>query len=68
MIDLTAPANALADHDALLEAITRAYGDGDAPYGELLFSQALDDGLPWDEACAAAARGIAHRFGQQPHE
>jgi hypothetical protein len=48
-----------------LEAIAQAYAEGDAPLGELLFAQALDEELPWDEVCAAAARGTARRFGER---
>lgn len=43
----------------LLHALTRAYARGDAPLGEYLLGQALDEGLPWDEVCAAAASGSA---------
>lgn len=49
-----------------LDALSDAYAAGDNPLGELLFSRALDDGLPWDQVCAAAARGVAARYGGQP--
>jgi hypothetical protein len=51
---------------AALDAIAEAYAAGDNPIAELLFTQALDLDLPWDDVCAAAARGIARRFGEQP--
>jgi hypothetical protein len=63
MIELTAPADTSVQQLSALDAISRAYADGDAPLGELLLAQALDDGLAWDEVCAAAARGVAHRYG-----
>jgi hypothetical protein len=50
----------------LLHAIAQAYAAGDAPLGERLFLQALDEYLPWDVVCAAAARGVAARYGEQP--
>ena len=76
MIQTTAPAGtsvqtvtAVAPHASkqvapLLDAIAEAYTAGDAPHGERLFAQALDDGLPWDQVCAAAARGVARRYGE----
>jgi hypothetical protein len=54
------------DATDVLDAISEAYAAGDNPLAELLFSRALDDGLPWDQVCAAAARGIAERYGGQP--
>ena len=65
MIQATAPADSMVRAASLLDAIAEAYAIGDAPYGELLFAQALDDGLPWDQVCAAAARGVAQRYGEQ---
>src|SRR5436853_529467 len=53
--------------DPLLDAIAQAYAEGDAPRGEHLLTQALDDDLPWDEVCAAAARGVSVRFGDHGH-
>ena len=70
MIELTVPTET-PHHQASqlqasqLQAIARAYADGDAPSGEHLFTRALDDGLPWDQVCAAAARGVARRYGGQ---
>jgi hypothetical protein len=62
--DVTAPlATPLANPGAQLDAIAQAHADGDAPHAELLFIQALDDGLPWDQVCTAAARGITQRYG-----
>ena len=48
----------------MLNAIAEAYAAGDSPRGEHLLVRALDDDLPWDEVCAAAARGVARRFGE----
>lgn len=62
MFERTAPVHLLTDWSARLDAITRAYDEGDAPYGERLFTQALDDGVPWDQTCAAVARGIARHY------
>jgi hypothetical protein len=64
MIEATAPNSAVLRSAPLLDAIAEAYTAGDAPYGEHLFTQALDDGLPWDQVCAAAARGVARRYGE----
>jgi hypothetical protein len=64
MIEATAPIDTAAREVTILDAIASAYTAGDAPRGERLFSQALDDGLPWDQVCAAAARGFARRFGE----
>jgi hypothetical protein len=49
-----------------LDALTDAYAVGDVPRGEQLLFDALDDDLPWDQVCAAVARGVAQRFGEQP--
>ena len=38
------------------------YARGDAVRGESLLEQALDLDLPWDEVCAAAARGVARHY------
>jgi hypothetical protein len=54
------------DSRSALDAIFEAYAAGDNLIAEMLFTQALDDGLPWDDVCAAAARGIARRYGEQP--
>lgn len=56
----------LTDARASLDAIAEAYAAGDTPIAERLLTLALDDDLPWDDVCAAAARGIARRFGEQP--
>ena len=50
----------------LLHAITEAYAAGNAALGERLFLKALNEQLPWDVACAAAARGIAARRDGPP--
>jgi hypothetical protein len=63
MIEATAPVHMLAQTSSVLDAIAEAYTAGDAPHGERLLAQALDDGLPWDQVCAAAARGVAQRYG-----
>jgi hypothetical protein len=63
MIEATAPIDSTLHASSALDAIAEAYAAGDAPYGEHLFTQALDDGLPWDQVCAAAARGVALRYG-----
>ena len=47
---------------ALLDELTDAYAMGDAPLGELLLLEALDQGLPWDEVATAAARGTTRRY------
>ena len=65
MIDATAPVDRSALAVSVLDAIADAYTTGDAPHGERLFTQALDDGLPWDHVCAAAARGVARRYGER---
>lgn len=76
MIEATAPTHPLVriatDSAAtfvrtttVLDAIADAYTIGDAPHAEHLFAQALDDGLPWDQVCAAAARGVAQHFGER---
>ena len=57
---------AVPDTSSALDAIGEAYAAGDNPLAELLFAQALDGGLPWDDVCAAAARGVARRYGEQP--
>jgi hypothetical protein len=57
---------AVPDTTSKLDAIAQAYAAGDNPLAELLFTRALDDGLPWDEVCTAAARGVSRRFGEQP--
>ena len=49
----------------LLNALTAAYAAGDAPRGEQLLLKALDEQLPWDVVCAAAARGVAEHHGEQ---
>jgi hypothetical protein len=62
MIEITA----VPDTAAALDAIAEAFAAGDNPLAEHIFAQALDDGLPWDDVCAAAARGVARRYGAQP--
>jgi hypothetical protein len=59
----TAPATA-STLEVTLEAIADAFAAGDNPLGEILLGRALDDDLPWDDVCAAAARGVAERFGE----
>jgi hypothetical protein len=54
-----------ADPRTLLHDLTEAYAAGDVVLGELLFVQALDGDLPWDEVCSAAACGVARHFGEQ---
>lgn len=65
MIDATLPIAPSAPALTALDAIAAAFTAGDAPHGERLFVQALDDGLPWDQVCAAAARGVARRYGER---
>ncbi|MGE3268155.1 MAG: hypothetical protein AB7P40_05370 [Chloroflexota bacterium] len=43
-----------------LNAVTQAYAHGEMARAEHLFLEALDAGLPWDDVCTAAARGMAH--------
>ena len=63
MIELAAPASTpLVTTTASLDDITQAYAAGDPLAGEELLTRALDLGLPWDQVCAAAARGIAQRY------
>jgi hypothetical protein len=57
---------AVPDTASTLDAIAEAYASGDNPVAELLFTQALDDNLPWDDVCAAAARGVARRYAERP--
>lgn len=49
----------------LLHTLCEAYAAGDSPLGELLLLEALDEQLPWDMVCAAAARGIAAHRAEQ---
>jgi hypothetical protein len=63
VLEMTAPPATPATHD-LLDAIVEAYAAGDAPLAERYFQQALDNDLPWTDACAAAARGIARCYGE----
>ena len=65
MIDATTSIDRSTQAVTVLDAIADAYTTGDAPHGEHLFTQALDDGLPWDQVCAAAARGVARRYGER---
>ena len=60
MIQMTAP----AESAPLLDAIAEAYAAGDSPRGEQLLARALDHDLPWNDVCAAAARGVARHFGE----
>ncbi len=53
----------LVEPRTLLDELTDAYAVGDAPLGEHLLLEALDQGLPWDEVATAAARGMALRYG-----
>jgi hypothetical protein len=63
MIEIQIPASsAVTDTASPLDAITQAYANGAAQKGELLLTQALDLGLPWDQVCSAAARGIAQQY------
>jgi hypothetical protein len=62
MIEATAPPETATQTVTALDAIAEAYAFGDLPHGEHLLTQALDDGLPWDQVCAAAARGVAQRY------
>jgi hypothetical protein len=64
MIEIAAHTHSEPQHRSSLDALARAYASGDAPLGELLIAQALDQGLPWDQVCAAAARGTAQRYGE----
>lgn len=52
-----------AETHALLDELTDAYAGGDAPLGELLLLEALDQGLAWDKVTTAAAHGTARRYG-----
>jgi hypothetical protein len=64
MIEIAVHPDVNVHHATSLDAIARAYAQGEAPLGEHLLAQALDDGLPWDQVCAAAARGTAQRYGE----
>jgi hypothetical protein len=64
MIQIAAAPAAL-DATSVLESLADAYAAGDNPLGEHLLGKALDDDLPWDQVCAAAARGIARRHAEQ---
>ncbi len=65
----TAPTVGIADATVplptLLHALTSTYAAGDAPLGEQLLLQALDEQLPWDMVCTAAAQGIAAHRAEQ---
>jgi hypothetical protein len=54
-----------ADPCTLLQELETTYAAGDVRRAESLFMQALEEDLPWDEVCSAAARGIAQHFGEQ---
>jgi hypothetical protein len=66
MLELTATATTATTVQIVsaLDAIADAYAAGDPAHGERLLSRALDDDLPWDQVCAAAARGIARRYDE----
>jgi hypothetical protein len=64
MLELTAPTAPTVQIISELDAIADAYAAGDPAHGERLLSRALDDDLPCDQVCAAAARGIARRYGE----
>jgi hypothetical protein len=49
---------------ALLDRMVNALAAGDSALGEALLAEALDAGVPWDEATAAAARGVSRRYGR----
>ena len=55
--------DALVETRSLLDELTDAYAAGDAPLGELLLLDALDQGVPWDAVATSAARGMAVRHG-----
>jgi len=46
----------------VLSALTDAYARGETARGESLFEQALDQELPWDQVCAAAASGVSRHY------
>jgi hypothetical protein len=56
---------AVPETTSALDAIADAFAAGDNPLGEHLLTQALDDDLPWDQVCAAAARGVTRRRDEQ---
>ena len=58
-------ADGLIDHRAMLSALAEAFASGDAPRGETLLMHALDAGIPWDQATAAAAQGMARRYAER---
>ena len=64
MLELTATTSTTVQIVFVLDAIADAYAAGNPAHGERLLSRALDDDLPWDQVCAAAARGIARRYGE----
>ncbi len=64
MLQIVAAPDTAFTVETMLEAIADAFAAGDNPLGEILLGRALDDDLPWDDVCAAAARGIAERFGE----
>jgi hypothetical protein len=51
-------ADATADSRVMLDAVADAYATGDTARAEILLTDALDQGAPWDEVTTAAARGI----------
>lgn len=65
MLELVAPVDTPLQIVSSLDAVTQAYAIGDRPLGERLFGQALDEGLPWDQVCTAAAQGTAQWYAER---
>jgi hypothetical protein len=51
-----------SSYGVLAAAIRDAFARGEPALGEVLFADALDDGMPWDLATRAAAQGVASRY------
>ncbi|MCC7104428.1 MAG: hypothetical protein IT307_04735 [Chloroflexi bacterium] len=49
------------DPEQLLDSLQAAYASGRHVDGETLLFRALDQGVPWDHATRAVARGVEQR-------
>jgi hypothetical protein len=58
-------ADAPADSRLIVDAMFDAFACGDNARAEMLLSDALDRGAPWDQVTMAAAQAVTrHRQGQ----
>jgi len=58
----------MTDTHPLLAQLSEAYSHGDAPLGEVLLLEALDQGVPWDRVATAVAHGTTSRYGGRATE